>query len=612
MDEVVFDDVQSGHSMPETVDVGDLPDLGGWLRIADHEIPFLLVQVDRVGGDIDFYRALARPRREHESVQGASYYIRKVPEGDWAQKLPVAALGTDAVLDALVRQQVDRLVLDLDEAAGQTVAPGQHEGLVLPEPASGAAELPVDRVAGIDTPMTARRTGAGAPGRSAPASPDRPVDSTRPISGESKGRSMGLVTTIASGLRARLIARAGGIDLTRLDRVPDHLAWPLQRNGVDPVPRLGEMRDRDPVTKLTSFLGLEVWLVTGDAEAREVLADATSYSTDIRPYMGTSGSATDGDIGGLGFTDPPQHTRLRRLLTPEFTMRRLARLQPAIDAVVERQLDELEAALEIDGSVDLAQVFAFPIPFLVICELLGLPDDRREHFRTLASARFDVSSGGMGTIGAISGSRTFLLAEAARQRTDPGPGLIGQIIREHGDEINDFDLGGLADGVFTGGLETSASMLALGSAVLLQERDLWKQIANEPESVPAVVEELLRYLSVVQVAFPRFAKTDVVIAGRPIRKGAVVLVSPPAANRDPRTYAGDDLDPSRATGSHLAFGHGMHRCVGAELARMELRAAFPALARRFPEMQLAVPMEELHFHGMSIVYGVEAVPATLR
>ena len=426
---------------------------------------------------------------------------------------------------------------------------------------------------------------------------------------------MGLVTTItsgiAAGLRSRLIARAGGIDLTRLDRVPDHLGWPLQRAGVDPVPRLGELRDREPVSKLTSFLGLDVWLVTGDAEAREVLADTTSYSTDIRPYVGRAGSATDGDIGGLGFTDPPEHTRLRRLLTPEFTMRRLARLQPSIEAVVERQLDELTAAFEIDGEVDVAQSFAFPIPFLVICELLGLPDERREHFRSLASARFDVTSGGMGTIGAISGSREFLLAEAARQRRDPGPGLIGQIIREHGDEINDYDLGGLADGVFTGGLETSASMLALGTAVLLRDGDLWRRMADEPAAVPALVEELLRYLSVVQVAFPRFAKDDLTVAGRRIRKGAVVLVSVPAANRDPRAYAGDVIDPARATGSHLAFGHGMHRCVGAELARMELRAAFPALARRFPTLQLAVPFEELRFHALSIVYGVDAVPVTL-
>jgi cytochrome P450 len=424
------------------------------------------------------------------------------------------------------------------------------------------------------------------------------------------GRVSSLTSSLAAGLRARLIARAGGVDLTRLDKVPDHLAWPLQRAGVDPVSRLGDLREQAPVHRLTSFLGMTVWLVTGDAEARAVLADTSSYSNDIRPFVGKRG-ASDGDIGGLGFTDPPEHTRLRRLLTPEFTMRRLVRLQPAIDGVVERQVDELAAALEIDGTVDLAQAFAFPIPFLVICELLGLPDDRREHFRTLASARFDVSAGGTGTIGAISGSRQFLLGEAARQRHDPGPGLIGQLVREHGDEINDFDLGGLADGVFTGGLETSAAMLALGSAVLLRDRELWHRMAAQPVAVPALVEELLRYLSVVQVAFPRFAKSELTVAGRRIRKGAVVLVSIPAANRDPRATAGNRLDPARATGSHLAFGHGMHRCIGAELARMELRAAFPALARRFPDLALAVPFEELRFHAMSIVYGVDAVPVTL-
>ena len=118
---------------------------------------------------------------------------------------------------------------------------------------------------------------------------------------------------------------------------------------------------------------MDIWLVTGDAEAREVLGDLTSYSTDIRPYYGKSGAA-DGDIGGLGFTDPPEHTRLRKLLTPEFTMRRLARLKPAIDGIIEQQLDETErVAAANDGVADLVQTFAFPIPFLVICELLGLP-----------------------------------------------------------------------------------------------------------------------------------------------------------------------------------------------------------------------------------------------
>ena len=236
---------------------------------------------------------------------------------------------------------------------------------------------------------------------------------------------------------------------------------------------------------------MDVWLVTGDAEVREVLGDLTSYSTDVRPYYGKSG-ADNGDIGGLGFTDPPEHTRLRKLLTPEFTMRRLARLKPAIDRIIEQQLDETErVAAENDGVVDLVKTFAFPIPFLVICELLGLRDEDRETFRQLGSARFDVSTGGGAIMGAVGASREFLFAECNRQRSAPGPGLIGQIIREHGDEINDFDLGGLADGAFTGGLETSASMLALGTVVLLGRPDLYAAMATDPTSVSPTVDELL-------------------------------------------------------------------------------------------------------------------------
>ena len=423
---------------------------------------------------------------------------------------------------------------------------------------------------------------------------------------------MSLVTTVKKAVRDRLIARAGGIDLTQLDRVPESLAWPLRRVGTGPHPRLSATRDADPVHRLTSFLGLELWLVTGDAEARQVLSDTTSYSTDIRPYMGRSGSVTDGDIGGLGFTDPPEHTRLRRLLIPEFTVRRLERLRPGIDAVVRRQVDEVAAAGSSGEVVDLVPTFSFPIPFLVICDLLGLPDEKRETFSRLATARFDISEGGPGSIGAIGGSREFLLAEAARQRANPGPGLIGQLIREHGDEINDFDLGGLADGVFTGGLETSASMLALGTAVLLENRELWNRMVVDPTSVGPIVDELLRLLSVVQVAFPRFVKHEVEIGGKRISEGSVILCSLPAANRDPRATAGDQLDLDRAHSSHLAFGHGFHRCIGAELARLELRTAFPALAQRFPEMRLAVPSDDLDYRTLSIVYGVESVPVVLE
>lgn len=416
-----------------------------------------------------------------------------------------------------------------------------------------------------------------------------------------------LLGALKSVTRRALLARSNGVDLSRLDKVPDKLTWPLKRDGVDPIPRIAHVRSADPVHQLVTFLGIDVWVVTGDEEARELLSDRTSYSTDIRPYMGKAGKS---DIGGLGFTDPPDHTRLRKLLTPEFTMRRLERLRPLVAATIDQQLDETAAAGAGGRTVDLAQTFAFPVPFLVICDLLGLPQTERERFRKMASARFDVTNGGVGTIGAISGSREFLMQETARQRHDPGPGLIGQIIREHGDEINDFDLGGLADGVFTGGLETSASMLALGTLVLLKRPDLWQRLIDDDASAEPIVEELLRYLAVVQVSFPRFAKHDVELAGHRITKGSVVLAHLPGANRDPRKWSGADaLDPESASTSHLAFGYGFHRCVGAELARMELRAAFPALARRFPDLRLAG--EDIAFTDRSIVYGAESLPVTL-
>ncbi|HEX7740699.1 MAG TPA: cytochrome P450 [Marmoricola sp.] len=420
---------------------------------------------------------------------------------------------------------------------------------------------------------------------------------------------MSLVASMTAAVRNRLIARAGGVDLTKLDRIPDRLAWPLLRDGVDPGPRLAKARDKDPLQKLTSFMGLEIWLATGYDAAREVLGNV-SFSSDIRHLMGESGDVEKGDIGGLGFTDPPEHTRLRKLLTPEFTMRRLERLKPGIEAIIEHQLDETAEALASGGVADLVQTFAFPVPFRVICDLLGLPDAEREKFRQLGSARFDVSQGGMGAVDAIGGSREFLLAEAARQRHDPGPGLIGEIIREHGDEINDFDLGGLADGAFNGGMETSASMLAIGALVLMQKPELWKRVATEPEAIDPIVEELLRHLAVVQVAFPRIVKEDTVVAGHRIKKGAILLAHLPSASRDPQVTDGDSFCPSAKSSTHVAFGHGLHRCVGAELARMELRAAYPALARRFPDLHLAVDPDELEFHAKSIVFGIEALPVS--
>lgn len=409
----------------------------------------------------------------------------------------------------------------------------------------------------------------------------------------------------------RLLARAtrNGLDLTSLRAVPGPLKMPLQRHGVDPVPQLGLTRAAEPVTRLSRLFGMNIWLVTGYDEARAVLADTSAYSNDIRPLIGTQGVTAAGSIGGLGFTDPPDHTRLRKLLTPEFTRRRLARLEPQVARIVEHQLDLMAASGPV---VDLVPAFAFPVPFQVICELLGLPPEVRTRFEQLGPARFDVSRGGVDAFGAASESREFLFGEAARQRSVPGPGLIGRLVIEHGDEIDDVELGGLADGVFLGGYETSASTLALGVLVLLDNPDAMAVLRDDDDAADRVVEELLRYLSVVQVAFPRFARHDLELFGQQVSAGDVVLCSLNGADRDDAFGAApEQFDPRRPARSHLAFGHGFHRCVGAELARMELRAAFRALARRFPDMTLAVPRQDLRFRDLSIVYGIESLPVRL-
>jgi cytochrome P450 len=420
---------------------------------------------------------------------------------------------------------------------------------------------------------------------------------------------VGLKTRMVGFVTRWYLARAQrkGFDLSKVALLPDAALMPLRRDGLDPVPELGEARSREAVSKINIPFGVNVWLVAGYEEAKTVLGNAKGYSNDFANLVGEHGASASHSPGGLGFADPPEHTRLRKLLTPEFTMRRLSRLTPGIKAIIEQQLDAMAAA---DGPVDLVEQFALPIPSLVICELLGVPYEDRGDFQRLSMARFDLFGGATASLGAISESLEYLQGVVKKQREDPGDGLLGMIIREHGDDVGDLELAGLADGVLTGGFETTASMLALGALVLLQDQDAFKLIHDDDAAVHDFVEELLRYLTVVQVAFPRFAREDMTVGGKDIAKDDVVVVSLAGADRDPALGENlDHVDPTRAATSHLAFGHGVHRCIGAELARMELRAAYPALVRRFPSMRLTD--EELNFRKVSIVYGLDRLPVLL-
>ncbi|OLT45467.1 cytochrome [Saccharomonospora sp. CUA-673] len=404
--------------------------------------------------------------------------------------------------------------------------------------------------------------------------------------------------------------RRGGLDLQKV--LPDTALTALRRDVLDPVPELAEARRTEPVQKLALPFDVNVWLVSGYAEAKAVLGDGKSFSNDFSNLMSELGMAPSDDPGGLGFADPPAHTRLRKLLTPEFTMRRLSRLRPGIEQIVADRLDAIEEKARSGEPVDLVEEFALPIPSLVICELLGVPYSERDEFQHLAVARFDLFAGAGAAVGAISESLEYLLRVVKAQRDDPGDGLIGTIIREHGDDIDDRELAGLADGVLTGGFETTASMLSLGAFVLLRDRETFRRVREDDEAVRLFVEEALRYLSVVQVAFPRFAREDVEVGGVTIGKGDMVAVSLSGADRDEVLGEGmERFDARREPTQHLAFGYGAHRCVGAELARLELRAAYAALVRRFPDLTLAVDPGELEFRQTSIVFGVERLPVRL-
>ena len=384
----------------------------------------------------------------------------------------------------------------------------------------------------------------------------------------------------------------------------------FQRDGLDPVPELAALRARQPISRLQYPIGPPVWLITSYAESRAVLGDSERFSNDFSKM--TAGDDLDFlsslNPGGLGMTDPPDHTRLRKMLTPEFTMRRLRRLRPRIESIVAERLDVMAAS---DRPVDLVDVFAVPTPSLVISELLGVPAPDRVDFQRLSESRFDFLGDIQGCLAAIQDTLDYLSGLVAEQRKNPGDNLLGMLVKQHGDNITDEELTGLADGVLIGGHETTASMIALSALHLMTNSEHFAMVRDSDEQVTAVVDELLRFLTVVQVAFPRIATADVELSGTTIKAGEVVLISLSGANRDPAL--GDDIEevkPFREMPPHFAFGYGMHRCVGAELGRMELQIALPALLRRFPDIRLAVPFEELEFRELSMVYGVKELPVT--
>ena len=387
----------------------------------------------------------------------------------------------------------------------------------------------------------------------------------------------------------------------------------MRRDAFDPTPELGAIRAGAGVTTVTNAFGMQVHLVTRYDDVKTVLSDHARFSNGRPPGFVVPGappasqqeqaSARAGNLLGL---DPPEHQRLRRMLTPEFTIRRIKRLQPRIVEIVDAQLDALAAA---GRPADLVEHFALPVPSLVICELLGVPYADRDDFQRRSARQLDLSIPIPERLELVSQGRAYMSSLVEKARVRPGDDILGMLIREHGDELTNDELTGIAGLLLLAGHETTSNMLGLGTLALLRRPDQLALVRDDPDAIGPAMEELLRWLSVVHHAIPRFATADVEMAGVVVPKGALVFASLPAGNRDPAFIdRPEEFDVRRGAPGHLAFGHGVHHCLGAPLARMEMRIAFPALFKRFPTLALAEPFEDVEFRDFHFIYGLRSLP----
>ncbi len=385
----------------------------------------------------------------------------------------------------------------------------------------------------------------------------------------------------------------------------------LMRDGVDPAASLREIRESAAVQETFTAFGTPAYLVTRYADIKFALADHQRFSNRRTNTFGGLSAGQNGvdahdPPGALLATDPPQHHRLRRMLAPMFTIRQMNRLESRIVEIVDEHLDAMERA---GAPADLVSAFALPIPSLVICELLGVPYADRDGFQRRSLRQLDMALAPLERQAVADESRSYMRSLVERARRAPGDDLIGTLVREHGDEVSDEELAGIGALLLVAGHETTSNMLALGTVVLLQHPVQLAAVRDDPAAVGPAVEELLRFASVVQTAIPRITTTDVEVGGVVIPGGSLVLLSLPSANHDPRFIdAPDSLDIRRGAPGHLAFGHGVHHCLGAPLARMEMRIAFPALLRRFPALKLAGELTDIHFKPTSLVYGAHSLP----
>jgi cytochrome P450 len=369
----------------------------------------------------------------------------------------------------------------------------------------------------------------------------------------------------------------------------------------DPPAELSDARRHGPISRFTHSHGKPGWLVTGYDLTRSILSDPRFSARKDLLNVGDF-QVPAAPPGEFLLTDEPDHGRYRRPLQGRFTVRRMRLLTERVTQITTDCLDAMERT---GPPVDLVTAFAKPIPTIVICELLGVPYADRSAFQQQIDTFMGGEVGDEELIAAYTATQEYLATLVRAKRAHPTDDVLSELT---GGDLNDEELTGVALLLLAAGFDTTANMLGLGTFALLRNPAQLAVLRDDPARG---VEELLRYLSVAKT-FMRTALEDVEVGGQLIEAGTTVALSYHTANRDPGRFAApDELDLRRAHHGHLAFGHGIHQCLGQQLARVELGVAFTALLGRFPTLRLAVPAEEVVLRPETAdIFGVKSLPVT--
>ncbi|HEY3471613.1 MAG TPA: cytochrome P450 [Amycolatopsis sp.] len=380
----------------------------------------------------------------------------------------------------------------------------------------------------------------------------------------------------------------------------------------DPPPAARALQEQAPLARVRLWDGSTPWLVTRYAEQRALLADPRVSADITRPGYPSPAPLPKGGTGiSFILMDNPEHARLRKMVTAPFTIRRVAAMRPAVQEIVDDLIDELLAGPK---PVDLVEAFALPVPSLVICELLGVPYADHDFFQENSKViiRRDAkpeerAAGHQALVGYLDRLMGEKLAAPADDL------LSGLAVRVHAGELTRTEAAQMGVLLLIAGHETTANMIALGTLALLEHPDQLARLrdTDDPALVASAVEELLRYLNITHNGRRRVAIEDIEIAGQTIRAGEGLILANDIANRDPAVFPdGDSLDLGRDAHRHVAFGFGVHQCLGQPLARLELQVVYRTLYRRIPTLALATDLEKVPFKHDGSVYGVYELPVT--